>query len=63
MQVWMIASARATIGGPSRESRTPCSAAAFHRSTTLSGAPAAAPAAGSGAAGASIARVRASRPS
>src|SRR6266852_1586727 len=36
MQVCTIARARATIGGPMRESRTPCNAAAFHRTTTLS---------------------------
>src|SRR6266849_2324321 len=36
MQVWMIARARATIGGPSFESRTPCSAASFQGWTTLS---------------------------
>src|SRR5712692_9012269 len=31
-----MARARATIGGPSFESRTPCSAATFQRTTTLS---------------------------
>src|SRR5438445_3418769 len=36
MQVCAIARARATIGGPMRESRTPCNAAASHRTTTLS---------------------------
>src|SRR6266403_4678196 len=36
MQVCTTARARATIGGPMRESRTPCNAAAFHRTTTLS---------------------------
>src|SRR5216683_5625274 len=36
MQVCAIARARATIGGPMRESRTPCNAATFHCSTTLS---------------------------
>src|SRR5713226_2205399 len=36
MQVCTIARARATIGGPMRESRTPCNAATFHRTTTLS---------------------------
>src|SRR2546423_7504755 len=36
MHVWTIASARDTIGGPSFESRTPCNAALFHWSTTLS---------------------------
>src|SRR6266404_3895926 len=36
MQVCTIARARATIGGPMRESRTPCNAAAFHRTTRLS---------------------------
>src|SRR5919198_1292410 len=35
MHVWAIASARATIGGPSLESRTPCRNAWFHRRTTL----------------------------
>jgi hypothetical protein len=34
--VCTIASARDTIGGPSFESRTPWSAALFHRTTTLS---------------------------
>src|SRR6266536_2719251 len=36
MQVWPIASARATIGGPSFESRTPCRNASFQATTTLS---------------------------
>ena len=36
MQVWTMARARATIGGPSFESRTPCSAASFQSRTTLS---------------------------
>src|SRR5216683_1457277 len=36
MQVCTIAKARATIGGPMRESRTPCNAATFHCTTTLS---------------------------
>src|ERR1700674_2439524 len=36
MQVCTIARARATIGGPMRESRTPCNAATFHCTTTLS---------------------------
>src|SRR5438046_10310267 len=36
MQVWAIARARATIGGPSFESRTPCRNAAFHVIATLS---------------------------
>src|SRR6266550_64629 len=36
MQVCTIARALATIGGPMRESRTPCNAAAFHRTTTVS---------------------------
>src|SRR5258708_8551796 len=36
MQVCTIARARATIGGPMRESRTPCNAATFHWTTTLS---------------------------
>src|SRR2546421_5032826 len=36
MQVWAIARARATIGGPSLESRTPCRNAAFHVIATLS---------------------------
>src|SRR5216684_4166913 len=36
MQVCTIARARATIGGPMRESRTPCNAAMFHCTTTLS---------------------------
>src|SRR5216684_8360474 len=36
MQVCTIARARATIGGPMRESRTPCNAAASHSTTTLS---------------------------
>src|ERR671930_1714912 len=36
MHVCAIASARATIGGPSLESRTPGSNASFHRRTTLS---------------------------
>src|SRR5207253_692805 len=35
MQVWTIASARATIGGPSFDSRTPWSAASFQRMTAL----------------------------
>src|SRR5438034_1310031 len=34
-QVWHTASARATIGGPSRDSRTPWRNASFHRITTL----------------------------
>src|SRR2546428_8297572 len=36
MQVWTTARARATIGGPSFESRTPCNAAAFQRRHMLS---------------------------
>src|SRR5229473_5254371 len=36
MQVCTIARARATIGGPMRESRTPCNAATFHCTTTVS---------------------------
>src|SRR6266702_7003172 len=36
MQVWPIANARATIGGPSLESRTPCRNASFQSTTTLS---------------------------
>src|SRR3989442_12265419 len=36
MQVCTTARARATIGGPMRESRTPCNAAAFHRTTRVS---------------------------
>src|SRR5919197_5831812 len=35
MHVCAIPSARATIGGPGLESRTPCSNASFHRTTTL----------------------------
>src|SRR6266403_1056301 len=35
MHVCTIASPRATMGGPSFESRTPCNAALFHRMTTL----------------------------
>src|SRR5581483_580591 len=35
MHVCSIASARATIGGPSFESRTACRKASFHRRTTL----------------------------
>src|SRR5919197_4866718 len=38
MHVCAIASARATIGGPSLELRTPCRNASFHRRTTLSSA-------------------------
>src|SRR5713226_10440871 len=34
MQLWTINRARATIGGPSLESRTPCNAALFHWTTT-----------------------------
>src|SRR5215475_6157616 len=41
MQVCTMASARATIGGPRRESRTPSRAAAFQLTTTLSRDPAA----------------------
>src|SRR5439155_21964473 len=36
MHVWAIARARATIGGPSFDSRTPSRNALFQRSTTLS---------------------------
>src|SRR5438270_354497 len=36
MQVWPMASARATIGGPSFESRTPLRNASFQRITVLS---------------------------
>src|SRR5258708_34538211 len=36
MQVCPIARAPSTIGGPMRESRTPCNAATFHCTTTLS---------------------------
>src|ERR1700731_1968643 len=35
MQVWTIARARATIGAPSLESRTPCNAALFHAIDTF----------------------------
>src|SRR5947209_8579459 len=35
MQLWIIKSARATIGGPILESRTPCKAAVFHWTTTF----------------------------
>src|SRR6266567_5979362 len=35
MQLWTIKSARATIGGPILESRTPCKAASFHWTTTF----------------------------
>src|ERR1700680_769954 len=35
MQLWAINSARATMGGPSFESRTPCKAALFHWMTTF----------------------------
>src|SRR6266446_2303280 len=34
MQLWTINRARATIGGPSLESRAPCNAALFHWTTT-----------------------------
>src|SRR6266511_5118811 len=54
MQVWTIASARATIGGPSFDSRTAWSAASFQTMTALrscasiapAGRPSAAPASG-----------------
>ena len=36
MHVCATASARATIGGPSFESRTPCRSASFQRRTTFS---------------------------
>src|SRR5438105_9962470 len=36
MHVWTMARARAIIGGPSFESRTPCRAASFQSRTALS---------------------------
>src|SRR5689334_1494838 len=41
MQVWAMASERATIGGPTWVSRTACNAALFHCKTTFSSEPAA----------------------
>src|SRR5882762_4129336 len=35
MQLWTMNSARATIGGPILESRTPCNAASFHCMNTF----------------------------